>query len=578
MSLELYAENNAGTIVHVPSRLRADSLEVTIQAAEGSVGSSVIELDDPTGDFYMRGLKPLYFIETDAQADDWNGIIGPFYAWNRQVSRGEFSRTSNSRVWRVNVNDINTLLTRRLQKGGDAERRAETDVERMDWLTNTAEVIGGGGDNGFSIEDFTYFFEDSPYPMDKTDYTGQDSTGVINDCLQDSGKNAFLFNSPTDDEPIRVGIWYGRTERSDFASAHRISNVLSDVNADPAEMPFTLTETEMLEGAWTFAPSVDAELDRDPSRIASGVMVQYDGGYRYETRPATAEAFERRDMLMQAELVKTGAQASRRALRYLRDLRNEDDAIECAVIVPSTLVHAFVPGHRVHVRFGHLPGYEDFVWMRVARVTYRQLSKDSLLYELALDLRAEEPPDAPTTGTGVITCPSPTGSQTFYPLGGSGDTPNDSNGNVFYWNPGLSLPVTVEEALALAGNQHWHFPQYGAGGAGTTDYAGDCTMSNLRILVVGDGTLTINTATFSGQSRTLRWKLFHHRYGTGDDGNSLSGVNVLDSTGTVSTGSSVVVPISTHSGQNCTHWVDVTDAGPVCGAKWGWSSAPWVAS
>jgi hypothetical protein len=255
MSLELYAENNAGTIVHVPSRLRADSLEVTIQAAEGSVGSSVIELDDPTGDFYMRGLKPLYFIETDAQADDWNGIIGPFYAWNRQVSRGEFSRTSNSRVWRVNVNDINTLLTRRLQKGGDAERRAETDVERMDWLTNTAEVIGGGGDNGFSIEDFTYFFEDSPYPMDKTDYTGQDSTGVINDCLQDSGKNAFLFNSPIDGEPIRVGIWYGRTERSDFASAHRISNILSDVNADPAEMPFTLTETEMLEGTWTPRPS-----------------------------------------------------------------------------------------------------------------------------------------------------------------------------------------------------------------------------------------------------------------------------------------------------------------------------------
>jgi hypothetical protein len=575
MSLELYAENNAGTIVHVPTRLRADSLEVTIKAAEGSVGSSTIELDDPDGDFYMRGLKPLYFIETDAQADDWNGIIGPFYAWNRQISRGEFSRTSNSRVWRVNVNDINTLLTRRLQKGGDAERPAETDVERMDWLLHTAEVIGGGGDNGFSIEDFTYFFEDSPYPMDKTDYTGQDSMGAANDALQDSGKSFFIFNSPTDDEPIRVGVWYGRSERSDFASAHRISNILSDVNADPAEMPFTLTETEMLEGTWTFAPSIDAELDRDPSRVASGVMVMYDGGYRYETRPATAEAFERRDMLMQAELVKTGAQASRRANRYLRDLRNEDDAIECAVIVPSTLVHAFVPGHRVQVKFSHLPGYGfDFVWMRVAGVTYRQLSKDSLLYELALDLRAEEPPDAPTTGSGLVACTGQTASTTFYPLGGSGDTPNASDGHVYYWNPGEPRPIEVADMLGEVG--HWHFPNYSAGGSGTTDYAGDCAQNRLRILVEGSGTLTINTATWGGSARNLRAVLHHHRYG--ESGDAASGVDILDLTVEGATGDPLVIPISTHDGLNCTHWVDVTDLGGICGGKWGWTSAVWVAS
>jgi hypothetical protein len=243
------------------------------------------------------------------------------------------------------------------------------------------------------------------------------------------------------------------------------------------------------------------------------------------------------------------------------------------VIVPSTLVHAFVPGHRVHVRFGHLPGYEDFVWMRVARVTYRQLSKDSLLYELALDLRAEEPPDAPTTGTGITACTAQTASTTFLPLGGSGSTANASTGHVVYWRPGLTRPIEVADAVGHIGS--WHFPIFGGPGI---DYAGDCAQNRLRIIVEGNGTLTINTATWSGQSRNLRAILYHHRYASGELGDGASGVDIIDATATASTGGAFVIPITTHSGAYCTHWVDVTDIGPACGAKWGWSSAVWVAS
>jgi hypothetical protein len=569
MSLRLYIESARDVYTEETDRIRADTIQLNIKAAEGSVGSSAIEIDDPDADFYIAGLRGMYFIEEDATGDDWFGMIGPFYAWNREIRRGSFYNDAG-RTWTVNVNDVNTLLTRRLQKGGDAKRPQETDVSRMQWLIGTAEVIGGGGDAGFTIEDTDFLFTDSAIPMDKTDYTGQDSSGVLNDALQDSGKSGFLFAAPLEDELVRVGIWYGRTERTEFSSVHRISNVLSDVDIDPAVAAINSSPASLIAGEWTFAPSRDATLDRDPSRVASGVMVMYDGGYVYETRPSTASNYNRRDMLMQAELVKTEAQARRRSLRYLRDLRDEDDAIEVAVVVPAALIHAFLPGHRVQVKFSHLPGYsEGFVWMRVAAVTYRQLAKDSRLYELALDLRSESPPDV-----GTATCSAQTASTTFYPLGGSGDTPNASDGHVYYWNPGEPRPIEVADMLGEVG--HWHFPNYSAGGSGTTDYAGDCAQNRLRILVEGSGTLTINTATWGGSARNLRAVLHHHRYG--ESGDAASGVDILDLTVEGATGDPLVIPISTHDGLNCTHWVDVTDLGGICGGKWGWTSAVWVAS
>ena len=573
MSLRLYAENNDGDVVEYSARMKQDTLEVTTQAAEASVGASTIIIDDPGGTFYIRGLKPLYLVETDAITDTWFGVIGLYYAWNRVFMRGPY-RTGAGREVHISVNDINTLLTRRLQKGTDAKRPQENDTTRViDWLAQTAEVIGGQGDSGFAIEDFDYAFTDSPVPMDKTDYTAQDSAGVINDALQDSGKNSYLFNSPLADQAIRVGLWYGRTERTDYSSPHRISNIRTDVNIDHAQAAAHETPEDLIAGEWTFYPSLDATLDRDPSRVADGVMVQFDGGYAYETRPATGEQFENRDMVMQAELVKTHAQAVRRAQRYLRDLRNEDDAIECAVLVPSALVNAFKEGQRVEVRFSHLPGYSaGFVWMRVASRTVRQVAGDSKIYEIALDLRAEEPPDSEDTGSGALPCidvnGGPTESQHFDPLGGSGpDTPNPSPGNVFYLNPGESYPVVPTPGHV----GHVHFPTYA--GPGGNDTWGECCQNRLRIVVVGDGTLTIGTVD-DGSHATLLATLSHWRYGADGTG----GVAVIDSQQTgITPGDDIVVNVSTHDGANCTHWVDIHDSGATtCGGGWGFSGADWV--
>jgi hypothetical protein len=338
---------------------------------------------------------------------------------------------------------------------------------------------------------------------------------------------------------------------------------------------------DLIAGEWTFGPSIDSTLDRDPSRVYSGAMVNYDAkdggaGYAYVRRDETADTFAFRDGLFQAELVKTAAQANRRATRYVRDLRNEDDAITTAVIVPSALVNAFREGHRVEVRFSHFPGYAaDFVWMRVARRTVRQLSAGSLLYEIAMDLRAEEPPDSATTGGGALPCVDinggPTPSQSFDPLGGPTPTgnPYPSGGNVFYLRPGLVYPI-----VPTPGHQGYcHFPTWGAGGSGSVDTWGDCCQNCLRVLVVGDGTLTISTVN-DGSLKTLYAQLQHHRYnefGTG-------GVTIYDQTVTgITPGDDIVIDVSTHGGANCTHWVDVKDTGAgSCGHGWGFNGAVWV--
>ena len=559
MTLLLYAENNDGDIVLVSDKLRADVLEVAQSAAEGSVSSSTIVLDDPDAEFYIRGLKPLYLVETDAEDDDWFGIIGVFFSFERTFRRGDHHRTEAGREVHIVVQDVNTLLSRRLQKGADAKRPQENDTTRIAWLLTTPELAGG-----YDVANTDYVFSDSPVPMSETDYTSQDSSGVLNDALQDGGKNGFLFPSPTADDPLRLGMWYGRTERTDYASPHRISNFLADISPETLD-PQWLFDPDYVSDL-TFAPSIDASLSRDPGRVASGVIVMADGSYAYATNPSTAEAFAPRDMVMQAELVKTQAQAARRAARYVRDLRNEDDAIECAVIVPNALVNAYVQGQRVQVRFSYLPGYAaDFVWMRVASRTVRQLSSGSGLYEIALDLRAEEPPDSGTTGNGLAACPvdalTPAG--TFYPLGGTGNTPGtDPDGVIYYLKPG---PVWPQEPVANYAFNGWHFPEYEGGGAGTADYAGDCAENRLRIMVVGDGTVSVGTEVY-GPARDMAALLFH------------SDTDPPESVTLFTLGDTVEVTVSTHSGEHCVHWVDIRDYSnpPECGSKWGWSSATWT--
>ena len=113
--------------------------------------------------------------------------------------------------------------------------------------------------------------------------------------------------------------------------------------------------TPQWDTGYVFPPSLDASLERDPSRQFTGVMVQYDGDYVYDSLATPPDSLTRRDMVFAGELVKNSTQAAARAARYLADLDTEDDAIECSVLVPDWLVHAFVAGHRVQFKSTYMP-------------------------------------------------------------------------------------------------------------------------------------------------------------------------------------------------------------------------------
>lgn len=567
MSLIVFAwdEDTAG-FVEYPDRLRVDTLEVTIMAAECQAGSGEVALEDPTGDFYVAGLRPLFFRETEAQDDGYFGIIGPFWTEKRWEGRGD-NRIGSQRRVRIALRDLNSLLSLRVQKGTDAERTAETDVARMQWLVATAEVIGGFGDDGFTIEETTRLFTDGPVNMSESDYTGIYAEGVVNDCMQQSGANAYLYNAPTHaSEPIRVGIWYGRTERSDFASIHKISNVLSDIS--PEVLANFEGYTPGHSTPYVFPPSFDTELERDPSRQITGVMIQYDGDYVYASNPIITPTPTRRDMVFEGGLVKTDTAALARAQRYLDDLEEEDDAIPCTVLVPAKLIHAFLPGHRVQYKNSYMTGYSDYVWMRIAKVTYRQSGgpdDTGGFYQLAMDLRSETPP-----GPAAPEPPDP-----FVCTGGAYDTTVSGsysrNGSItttsgamhYYWKAGHAVPIVPTAGYVGS----WSFPVFD----GTADH----NVSNLnfwRIIVVGPGSLTIHTTATSrgsGATTATSYRAVVKHY----DG----AVDVTDATysGGVP-GTDLTISIPEDAAQNCIHYIDIdcpSHSGP---GGMGANGATWV--
>jgi hypothetical protein len=182
--------------------------------------------------------------------------------------------------------------------------------------------------------------------------------------------------------------------------------------------------------------------------------------------------------------------------------------------------------------------------MRCLNRTVRELNEDEYAIEVELGAPKERPD----------VCANLTASG-FYPALGSATS--DATGNVWYGRPGLAgIEVPTPGAVGS-----WHFPIFGAG----VDYAGDCTSSYVRILVVGEGHAEIRTAQYTA-ARTLTATLYH----TGPIADEVQE--------DIPAGSTISFDVSTHGGVNCAHWIDVTDDATVCGSKWGFAGFEWSAS
>jgi len=362
--------------VDISERIRANTISVRTNAEEGSVAISSVVVDDPVGNINIPGLYyGLNGYETEAPA----GLQSFYHSiiTDRTVSRGDSSksyRTAAAREWTLQTGDQNTLLSRRVMLGADANRPAETDVQRVLYLMASPEML--------AVDATDYINTSGPIAMDACDYRGQFALAVLDDCAQASGKNYWVMLRE-DIGYAAYGLWYDFPESTAYASAITISNVESDV-----------------DGVTCFAAAFETTLTRDPSRVYSGVYMPYDGGSVYVNSASTQSNFQGRDTTAPTVNVKTAAKATARANRYLADIDTEEDRIATSIIVPNAQVNALKEGHRVYARFSHLPDYEA---MRPCRVLNRTVSQVSeAFYRIDAELTPAGEPEFMGDAFGTI--------------------------------------------------------------------------------------------------------------------------------------------------------------------------------
>lgn len=361
MSIRLkYESGKSATYTDITDRLRLYTLDLTQDAEEGSVALSSVTIDDPAGDYDIIGWRRMYFVESDAAGS--NTVLYNGYTGDRTVERGPY-RTGPGRVFKVSLADSNAVAQWRVMTQTAANRPAETDVARVQWLMTTNEME--------RITQTIYLSTANPIAMDAVDYRGQRGSDVLDDCAQASGKNYFVHTTETSGVgDVGLSLWYGDSGLAVYSSPIRLTNILSDITADPYGM--------------TFALSDDTTLVRDPSRVYSGAYIQYDGGTSYTEDFTISNNFTRRDAVVPAENVKTNAKATARGVRYLADMSTEEDRITTSYLVPNAKINFVREGMRLQIRAAHLPGYESFVWARVLKRTLKQVGELEYLVTLEL--------------------------------------------------------------------------------------------------------------------------------------------------------------------------------------------------
>jgi hypothetical protein len=360
---------SSGVIAEFTNRVNLDGRNVSLteNAEELTVGGSTLTIEDPNGDFETF-LGHSYIRVRESEAPD-EGILWAGFATIREIHRGDSYRTGAARQWVATLDDVNTVIARRiLSEDDDADRPAETDVERIQWLF----------DHAFLGPDDTYFNTGNPVDMDAANCVGTTPYDVVNDCMLQSGKNSFQQDITLGPDDYTGTTFYDFASGTAMSSDLQISNYADDITAEVGR-PSPSGEAQ------TWAASVDTNMKRDPTRIYWKVRGQYDGGTVTRKRLATTVEFAARETTASWPLVKTAAKANARADRYLLDISTEEDVITTTILVHPAHVNDARAGRRIQARFSHLPGYEEWTWMRILNRTVTFLTGDNV-YEIQYTL------------------------------------------------------------------------------------------------------------------------------------------------------------------------------------------------
>lgn len=337
----------------------------TEAAESGTYAMSTVIADDPDSSLTIVGHHAFRVVES---ACSWKTLFRGYFA-DRTIGRSDDDagslRTGVARVWDATVYDANATLQFEVIRGNGGKRPKETDTERLAW------ILGSTFKGPISDDDTNVLGYD--VDLDKADYRGQTMADVLADCASMSKANFFVTWDETVGDSGSYVLHYYKPDRSYYSSDIKISNVLSDVN-----------------GSTVFAPSADTKLNKDPSRVFSGVYYQYgekESAVFRESASVLAAIGHKRETSEQDEATRREARAERKADNYLEEADTDYDVIRTTLHrVPPSVVNLIRIGQRMQVKFSHLPGYTSYTWLRIKRRTVSQDGDTQLFYKIDLEL------------------------------------------------------------------------------------------------------------------------------------------------------------------------------------------------
>ncbi len=304
------------------------------------------------------GLRPFWVEETAASPTRiWSGYIAD-RNFKRDLQKSQI--VGAARTTDPTLVDLNAVFQIRVIAFNDGKRPAETDLARLAWILGTTYL---------PVYDNGQVASYAGTAMDATDYRGRYSVDVLNDCAEASGRNYFAYWDSAAAAGEEISLYYhllGFT--TGFTSSIRLTNHAADI-----------------DGSVTFAAT--AELNRDPSRVYSGVWMPYDGGHIWKTRSSTAAAFISRHAVAPALTTKNRTKASNRADNFLDHADAEYDIIKATAELPKAYVNAAPIGRSIDVKFDHLPGYESgYTSIQITRRQVAQSKSNPDYYTVSYEL------------------------------------------------------------------------------------------------------------------------------------------------------------------------------------------------
>lgn len=380
-----------------------------------------LTIEDPTGALDLVGW---HTFTVDEPACTSAPRIFTGWITGRTIHRGVY-RTGAGRVWDCDIIDQNALFSLEVFRASSARRPAETDLVRAQFAIDSAPMAG----TPVAVTSRTNL-TDNPRGFGDSDYVTQYPVDLFTSITATVGKNFYAY---WDEGEQAIGLHYDLVGANP-ASTLRISNVITDVDSTT-----------------TFAPFIDATLERSPEDIYTGILFGYRGAYVYARRQATIDALSpsefspnqfRRDLVYRTDRVGLVATANALVQSMLEERSIEKDVIRVTVQLPASKVNLIHAGMALDLKFSHLPGYEDFETVAVVRRDVVPTDGHDELYNVNLECTNAAKAAGPGGGTG----------------GEFPHQPEECNASVLQTAAGTSTGISVSAAFdetPTPGNVVW---------------------------------------------------------------------------------------------------------------------------